>query len=54
MNETLHEHRSRMDDDIVHLERALSLAKGLRNSSAPILTLPDETILEIFLALRDS
>ncbi|VDB87416.1 unnamed protein product [Peniophora sp. CBMAI 1063] len=52
-HETLHEHRVRLDDDIEHLERALAVAKELRNCSAPILTLPDEIILEIFSTLRD-
>ncbi|KZV68592.1 hypothetical protein PENSPDRAFT_754036 [Peniophora sp. CONT] len=52
-SETLSNHRQRMEDDVEHLQRALVLAMELRNSSAPILTLPDEVILQIFLAVRD-
>ncbi|VDB87417.1 unnamed protein product [Peniophora sp. CBMAI 1063] len=52
-SETLNSHRLRVEDDIAALQRALSYAKELRNASTPFLTLPDEVILEVLLALRD-
>ena len=53
-HESLRDHRLRLEDDIAQLERTLVSAKELRNSSAPVLTLPDEVILEILFVLRDS
>ncbi|KZV63775.1 hypothetical protein PENSPDRAFT_757707 [Peniophora sp. CONT] len=53
-NETLSGHRSRLEGNIEYLERTLIFAKELRNTSAPILTLPDEVLLQICTALRDS
>ncbi|KZV68591.1 hypothetical protein PENSPDRAFT_754035 [Peniophora sp. CONT] len=47
-------YRARMKRDAYYLRRALALASELHNDEAPILSLPDELIVEIFLYVRDA